>query len=155
MRATKQPTRVSEIMSSSPVTVEPGTTIRQLARILEENEISGVPVVDQDDRVVGVVSKSDLIRRLWEGSQEEAPGYLFELLSEEAGEDVELMPEPLVVVGDFMTEDVVTVSPSDAIPEVAHQMAEAGIHRVIVVDRDGCAVGVVTSLDILRVYPAR
>jgi CBS domain-containing protein len=149
----KRPVKVSEIMSSEPVTVEPGTTIRELARLLEEHEISGVPVVDQQERVVGVVSKSDLIRRLWEGSQEEAPGYLFELLADEAGEDVELMPEQLVVVGDFMTEDVVMVGPTAAIADVSRQMAAAGIHRVIVVDADQRAVGIVTSLDILRVYP--
>jgi CBS domain-containing protein len=144
---------VRDIMTPEPATAEEGTTIRQLARLFEENEISGAPVVGPDGRLVGVVSKSDLIRRCSEGTREVPPGYLFELLSDEAGEDTELVPEPLVVVGDFMTEEPITARPDEPLSKAAHRMAAERVHRLIVVDEDMVPIGIVTTLDILGAFP--
>jgi CBS domain-containing protein len=146
--------RLRDIMTHEPVCVEPSMRIRELARIFEENEISGAPVVDADGRVIGVVSKTDLIRRCTEGTGDVPPAYLFELLSDEAGEESEVMPEPLVVVEDFMTPDPITATPTELVADVARRMAEHRIHRIIVVDNEGIPVGIVTSLDILKVFPA-
>jgi CBS domain-containing protein len=145
--------RARDIMTPDPVTVEEDTTIRQLARVLEESEISGVPVVGADGRLVGVVSKSDLIRRCTEGTAEVPPGYLFELLSDEFGDDAEVVPEPLIVVGDFMTSDPITAKPDERIGELGRRMADAGVHRLIVVDGEQYPIGIVTSMDLLKVFP--
>src|SRR5262245_36002595 len=111
-------------MTVDPVCVTPATTIRELARVFEEHEISGAPVVDQHGRLVGVVSKTDLIRRCAEGTTEIPPAYLFEVLCEqnEGDEGSEVIPEPLVCVEDFMTEDPLTVEPGLAVGAVARLM---------------------------------
>lgn len=151
--ATRTDLHVGDIMTKEPVCAEPGMGIRQLARLFEENEISGAPVVGDDGKLIGVVSKTDLLRRCSEGTGQTPPGYLFELLSDEAGEDTELMPEAVIAVEDFMTIDPITARKSDLLGPVARRMAECKVHRVIVVDAANVPVGIVTSLDLLKVFP--
>jgi CBS domain-containing protein len=145
--------RAQDVMVPEPVCVEPSTTIRQLARVFEENEISGAPVVDQEGRVIGVVSKTDLIRRCSEGTADIPPAYLFEVVCEQDGDDDgDVIPEPLVCVDDFMTPDPVTVTPGAPLRRIARLMFEGRIHRVVVVDEEKFPVGIITSLDMLGAF---
>jgi CBS domain-containing protein len=127
-------------------------TMRQLARLFEENEISGAPVVNKEGRVIGVVSKTDLIRRCSEGTLDIPPTYLFEALSDANSDDEDIIPEQLVCVEDFMTHEPVTVSPTVSAGHVAHLMFERRIHRIIVVDDQNFPIGIITSLDLLGVF---
>jgi CBS domain-containing protein len=149
----KQPVLVGDLMTREPLHVEEDATLRDVARLFEDYEISGAPVVSASGTLVGVVSKSDLIRRCMEGLNDEAPGYLFELLSEDAGEDMEFTPENTVTVQDFMSTDLVTAVPDEPVATVARRLAEARVHRAIVVDPQNHPVGIVTSLDILGAFP--
>lgn len=151
MAIVKTEMKAKDVMTPEPVCVEPATTIRELARVFEENGVSGVPVVDQQGRVIGVVSKTDLIRRCAEGTDEIPPAYLFEVLSEqgEEGETSEVIPEPLICVEDFMTEDPLMVLPEVSALTVAKLMHEKRIHRVIVADDERFPVGIITTLDLL------
>jgi CBS domain-containing protein len=153
MPALRNELKARNVMVPEPVCVEPSTTMRQLARVFEENEISGAPVVDKEGRVIGVVSKTDLIRRCSEGTENAPPAYLFEVLRDQSGEDEEVIPEALICVEDFMTEDPVTVSPETAAGEVARLMFERRIHRVVVVDDGRFPIGIITSLDLLGAFP--
>jgi len=146
-----------DIMTAEPVCAEPSTTIRQLAHLFEENDISGCPVVDSQGKVVGVVSKTDLIRRCSEGAWGIPPAYLFEVVCVQGGEeehgDGPPISEPLVCVQDFMTESAVTVRPSAPVHEVAALMADKHIHRVVIVDEEDFPIGMITTLDVLRFFP--
>ncbi len=153
MSALKTVARARDVMTADPVCVDPSTTLRELARVLQEYDISGAPVLDPQGRVIGMVTKTDLIRRCSEGIGGVPPAYLFELMSEQAGEEAELGAEPRVCVEDFMTQDPVTARPETPIAEVARAMFEGRFHRVPVVDQDRCPVGIITSLDLLGVYP--
>jgi CBS domain-containing protein len=144
--------KAKDVMVSEPVCADPSMTIRQLARIFEENEISGAPVVDKEGRVIGVVSKTDLIRRCSEGTVDVPPAYLFEAICEQRGYDEEVIPEPLICVEDFMTQDPVTVTGNTPAGYVARLMFEKRIHRVVVVDHEKFPVGIITSLDLLGVF---
>jgi CBS domain-containing protein len=155
MAAVKADLKARDLMSSDPVCVEPSATIRELARVFEEHEISGVPVVDQEGKVIGVVTKTDLIRRCSEGTADIPPAYLFEVLADqgEPDEASEAIPEPLICVGDFMTEDPAMVSPDVPVKAVARLMVERRIHRVIVVDDENFPIGIITSMDMLGAFP--
>lgn len=156
MSTVKAELRARDIMTPDPACVQPSTTIRELAQVFEEHGISGAPVVDQAGTVVGVVSKSDLIRRCSEGSSEVPPAYLFEVLFDQGEEDDAdssgVIPEPLVCVEDFMTEDPLTVTGDISAARMAQLMFENRIHRLIVVDQDRVPIGIVTSLDLLGVF---
>jgi CBS domain-containing protein len=148
--------KAKDVMTADPVCVSPSTGIRELARVFEEHEISGAPVVNQEGRVIGVVSKTDLIRRCSEGTDDIPPAYLFEVLSDqgEGEETSEVMPEPLICVEDFMTEDPLMVAPDLSAGAVARLMFDRRIHRVIVADDEQFPVGMITSLDLLGLFPS-
>lgn len=150
MTATKADVTAKDVMTHEPVCVKTSTTIRQLARVLDENGISGAPVVDQQGRVIGVVSRTDLMRRCSEGTPDHPPGHLFEVIRESNVNDG-LAPEALLCVEDFMTRGPVTVPPDAPAVAVARRMFEGRIHRVIVIDQDKRPVGIITSLDLLGV----
>jgi CBS domain-containing protein len=155
MPSTTTMLKAQDVMTADPVSVTPSATIRELARIFEENEISGAPVVNQSGSLIGVVSKTDLIRRCTEGTVHLPPAYLFEVLAEQGDgdeESSEVIAEPLVCVEDFMTEDPVTVKPDAPVDQVARLMFEKRIHRVIVVDHAKFPVGIITSLDLLGAF---
>jgi CBS domain-containing protein len=153
MTALKTNLKARDIMVQEPVCVEPSTNIRQLARVFQENDISGAPVIDDQGRIIGIVSKSDLIRRCSEGSIDIPPAYLFEAMGEQTGEDEGISPEPMVCVEDFMTVDPVTVTQETPAGVIARLMFEGRFHRVVVVDDSRFPVGMITSLDLLGTYP--
>jgi CBS domain-containing protein len=109
--------------------VRPETTVDAVAALLLECSIGGAPVIDVEGRAIGMVSKTDLVRCLHEGRDPKST-------------TVEAIMMPMVFA---LFEDV----PLD---RAAALMAYEGIHRIPVVATDGVLVGVVTPLDIARVY---
>jgi len=154
MTTVMEKTAARDVMTRQPVCVESWMTIRELARIFGENDISGAPVIDGLGRVVGLVSKTDLIRQCLEGTGNVLPAYLFETLSATGAEDRELTPESSVRVEDFMTQEPVTVRPETSVHELAMLMFTKRIHRVIVTDEDARPVGIITSLDLIGAFQA-
>lgn len=155
MSLVKTELKARDVMTADPVCIGPSGTIRELARLFEKHEVSGLPVVDQAGKVIGVVSKTDLIRRCSEGTDDIPPAYLFEVLSEQGGDEEtsEVIPEPLVCVEDFMTEDPLMVGPHLSAAAVARMMFEKRVHRVIVVDDEKFPLGIITTMDLLGAFP--
>ena len=151
---TKAPQFVKDVMTADPICIGADTSARELARILEANGISGVPVVDTLHRIIGVASKTDLLRRCVEGPLGSRPGSFFESLAEGLDAGTDMDPEELGAVEEFMSTEPVTCSADQALGEVAHRMAEENVHRIVVVDQRRHVVGIVTSLDLLREFPA-
>jgi CBS domain-containing protein len=145
---------VRDVMTEKPVCVESGDSLRDLARMLDENEISGAPVVDDQDRLVGVVSRTDLLRRLLEGPIEARPGedWLDLLMADSVG-TFEIDVARLGTVDDVMSIDPVTATPEETVATVARRLAAARVHRAIVVDPSRHPIGIVTTLDLLKVFP--
>jgi CBS domain-containing protein len=146
-----------DVMIFEPVCVDRSDTIWQLARVFVEHEISGAPVVDQQGRLVGVVSRTDLVRRCLEGTADIPPAYLFEVIFEQGADDeaagADVIRERLICVEDCMTQDPVTASPETPVGTIASLMFDGRIHRVIVVDEERFPVGIITSLDLLALFP--
>ena len=130
-----------DIMTTEVITVTPATSLRQFARICAEDNISGAPVVRIDGALVGMVSKTDLVRRLLEDDPHFA-----------AREDsmLELNHRQ---VDEIMQPDVLTVGPDTPVKEIADSMARERVHRVVITGDDK-VLGIVTSLDVLGPYPA-
>src|SRR5690606_5851542 len=111
--------------------------------------IHGAPVVDEADRLLGVISVTDLIRAVDETQASGAfPAVYFRDLLEFSGPDWTSAPEDFqnrleqVTAGEVMQPDVITVGEDTTVPEIARLMRDNQIHRVIVV-RDGLVVGLV------------
>jgi CBS domain-containing protein len=125
--------RIADLMERSVLTVDPDLPLRELGEFLTSEEISGAPVVDDQRRLVGIVSQTDLVRSL----QQSSPDELADLF------------RPGLTVSDVMTREILTVDEHDDPKTVASQMLAARVHRAVVV-RDGEVQGIVTTLDLLR-----
>jgi len=141
--------RARRIMSTALLTVERGTPVRDVIRLLIDNRISGVPVVE-DGAVVGIISEGDLILR--ERAYRQRGGMAF--LAQQLFEDheklaVEYRKAHGLVAEDVMSQPVTTILPGMPVEEIAHLMAERQIKRVPVVE-GGKLVGIVSRGDVLR-----
>jgi CBS domain-containing protein len=141
-----------DIMTRDVITVSPDCTLPELCRLLSEDDISGAPVVDSQDHLIGIVSKTDVLRKLLSGRL--APGLpggtlqFLGLLDSMSGAAEDSDDEALGQVADFMTTEVETVSPGTPISKAARLMSSNRIHRLIVVEQ-GKVLGIITSLDLL------
>jgi len=144
---------VRDVMTVNPVYVTAITTPRQLAQVLVENDISGVPVVNGGNHVIGVVSKTDLLQWCVKGGLGFGASDLLRRLADGGGTRVQ--PEDLGIVADFMNSSPLTASPDEPLTEVAHRMARKRVHRLIVLNEDGSLLGIITSLDLLEAYPSK
>jgi predicted transcriptional regulator len=145
---------VQDIMTVEPACVRTGDALRTVAQLLDEYEISGAPVVDDQDRLVGVVSRTDLVHALLEGPQgaRKDEDWL-DLLTADSARAIDVDAARLGVVDDVMSVDPVVARCGERLRTVARRMASASVHRVIVVDDLRRPVGIVTTLDLLRVFP--
>ena len=145
---------VGELMVRDVVCVRPDTSIEELRSILLEKGISGVPVVDRDGRLVGVVSKTDLVREAQDtGDETEDKSARLHARSED-GYDVDLGPGfhaediPEGTVAEIMTPYALALPTRATILQAAAIMAYEGVHRLVVVD-DQDIVGILTATDVL------
>jgi predicted transcriptional regulator len=143
-----------DLMSPDIMTVADEMTTEELARYLVEREISGAPVVDSQGHLVGVVSMTDIGRRMAEPSDFEPSGrsgfYRGDAMDstlEERGQRYD--EEPAITVRDVMTPVVHQVPVTASVAEVARVMVEQHIHR-LVVTQGKQPVGIITSMDVLR-----
>ena len=143
--------KVREIMTTAVITVKPETTVRELADILAKNKISGVPVVDDKGRVLGMVSEADIILQ---DADLHFPYYIQFLESVIYLQSVHKFEERFrkqigSKVSEIMTEEVVSVTPEQTVREVATLMADRNVNRLPVTEK-GRLVGIVTRGDIVR-----
>lgn len=140
--------RAIDVMASSVVAVGPETSVRDLARLLCEKGISGVPVIDGDGRVVGMVSEGDLLHRAETGTRRRHSWWLDTFASnrELAREYVKSHGQ---TVADIMTTAVISVGEETPLNEVADILERHRIKRVPVL-RDGRAVGIVSRANLVR-----
>lgn len=140
-----------DIMTKKVITVKPHTKVEEIAKILSENNISGVPVVNEDNEVVGIVSEGDLIyqdKKLHMPSFIQILGGIIFLESMKAFEK-----ELKKIIGykaeDIMEKDVITVAEDTPVDEIATIMIEKRVNRVPVV-HNGKIAGIVARADIVR-----
>jgi CBS domain-containing protein len=139
--------QAKDVMTGEVVTIGPEADVRDLARLLLEHGISGVPVLDANRRLVGMASEGDLIRRV--AGAEAARSWWLRLFA--AYEDTRTwIKEHGGRVKDVMTREVVTVAPDTALAEVARKLERHRIKRVPVVDADGRVVGIVSRANLMH-----
>jgi CBS domain-containing protein len=138
--------KIKELMSQDVVAVTPEISLKEVARVLADRHISGVPVVSERGKVVGVVSEADIL--LKERGEEARHGLLEWLL--QAGIDREKIAAR--TAGEAMTSPAITIDPHSDVSEAARRMTEQGIKRLPVTDWAGTLVGIVTRADLVKAF---
>jgi len=141
--------RARDIMTRTVSTVRPDTRLAELANRLVAEHVSGMPVVNNDGRVVGVVTEGDLLRRCETGT-EEHHGVWFTLFRGPGRLADEYVRSHGRTVKDVMTPDVISVSEDTELSDVVALMTKQGIKRVPVLT-DGKLAGLVSRADLVRV----
>ncbi len=142
---------IKDIMTTKVITVSTTHSVEDCAKLMQEHNISGLPVIDEEKNVVGIVTEGDLIRR---ASRVKAPGYL-EILggliylgSPQKFVD-ELQRAMALEAGLLMKKNVVSIKPEDSVEKAATLMVEKKISRLPVINEDEELVGIVSRRDIM------
>lgn len=143
--------KAREIMSSEVITVKKDTTIEEIARILAGKNISGVPVVDGNNRIIGMVTQKDLLYKDVEprfpAVVEILGGIVF--LNGVKHYNEELKKLVATKAEDIMTKNVVVVNGDLPVEKVAGLMVEKDINRIPVVEK-GEIIGIISRADIVK-----
>jgi CBS domain-containing protein len=138
---------VSDVMTSRVHVASPLAPFKYLVRMIEENRVSAIPIVDQQGVPIGIVSESDLLlkerRRELESSEDLL--HLHKRREERAKADG-------TVASDVMTSPAITVASDTSLSQAARLMQERNIRRLVVVDERGRIAGIVSRSDLLQVF---
>ncbi|MBD2082586.1 CBS domain-containing protein [Leptolyngbya sp. FACHB-17] len=146
------PKTVAEAMTPNPITVHPETPINDVIKILAERHISGLPVLDANGQLVGIISETDL---MWRETDVTPPAYIMLLDSviylENPGRyEKELHKAIGQTVGEVMSSAPVTTTSDTLLSKAAKAMHDHKIHRLPVLDSSSKVVGILTRGDIIR-----
>jgi CBS domain-containing protein len=139
--------RVKDVMTEEVKTVAPDTPLKEVARVLTELGVSGLPVVDEG-KVVGVVSEADILVKE-RGSNPPRHGLVGLLFDEGVDHGWKLQAE---TAGEAMTSPAITIGALRPVTEAAGKMIDRKINRLPVVDDDGELLGIVTRADLVRAF---
>lgn len=143
--------KARDIMTKEVISVYPETEVAQAARLLLEHRINGLPVLDQEEHLIGIICQSDLIAQ-----QKKIPLPSFFILLDSVIQlpsikniEKELQKIAAITVKDAMTPNPVTVDPDTSLEDIATLMVKNNIHTLPVLDQ-GRLVGIIGKEDILR-----
>lgn len=140
--------RVEDVMTIEVWTVRPDTRLKEAAEILTNRRISGLPVVDGENHVIGVLSEGDILFKEIGGPGKES---FFDrwLALPLAGLNEKLTAR---TVGEAMTAPAVTIGAKRSLAEAANSMIDEDVNRLPVVDDERCLIGIVTRADLVRAF---
>ena len=140
--------RAMDIMTSEVITVEEDATVQAAAELMAEHGISALPVVDKDTRVIGIVSEGDLLHRA-ETATEQRRSWWLEMMTSTNQLAGEYIKSHSAKVTDVMTRDVISVTDTTPVADIAVLLETHRIKRVPVL-RDGRLAGIVSRANLVR-----
>ena len=136
---------VNDVMTAPVVAVKQGTSFKELAALLRKYRVSAFPVLDDDQKVIGIVSEADLLAKAALNADRGGP--ITAIVHHK-----ELEKADGVTAGDLMTSNVVTVKPDDTVEQAARLMYHLQVKRLPVVDAGRHLAGIVSRADLLTVF---
>jgi CBS domain-containing protein len=138
---------VSDVMTNRVHVASPLAPFKYLVRLMEENRVSAIPIVDQRGVPIGIVSESDLLLKERRGELESSADLLHP--QERSQERAKANG---IVASEVMTSPAITVAAGTSLGEAARIMQEKNVRRLVVVDERGAIVGIVSRSDLLHVF---
>jgi CBS domain-containing protein len=142
----------AEIMTTEVVTVAPDTPVAEVAAAMGRRGVSGVPVVDAENKVVGVISEKDFLTRM---GVQDAKNFMSLVANCLKTKSCVGLPMEAALAADIMNSPAVTVAPATPVRDIATLLTKNSINRVAVTDPDGRLLGLVSRADIVRATTGR
>lgn len=147
---------VADIMTANPITVSPKTSLQEAIQILAEKKISGLPVINDNEELVGVISETDLT---WQETGVDTPPYVMFLdsviyLQNPLKHNEEIHKALGQTVGEAMSDRPTTVKGSQLVREAARIMHDKKIRRLPVVNDESKLIGIITQGDVIKMMAA-
>lgn len=140
--------KAADVMVRNVLTVKPDTSVAEVARLLVEHDISALPVVDDQGRMVGIISEADLLRREEIGTEKQRPWWLEAMIPATTLAN-EFLKSHGKLVGELMSKHVISASEDTPLAEIATLLERNQIKRVPIT-KDGKVVGVVSRSNIIQ-----
>jgi CBS domain-containing protein len=137
-------TAVKDVMTTRVIWVKKDATFREMATALREYRVSAFPVIDDDRKVIGVVSEADMLTK---EALDDEPGVISGILHHR-----DQAKARGVTAGDLMTAAVIAVRPEDTVEHAAKLMYDRRVKRLPVTDANGRLVGIISRADVLSVF---
>lgn len=145
-----QTRQIASLMTTQVVSVSPGTSLSEAAHLLVTHRISGLPVVDESNKLLGIISEADFLRAL--GVPAHHPGHhLWQTLENMFHPTVQVR-EAEGTVDELMVRDVITLSDQASLHEALDLMKQHRIKRLVVCDEKQRVVGMLTRSNLVRVF---
>ncbi|MCF3119132.1 CBS domain-containing protein [Streptomyces arenae] len=144
--------KIGSVMTGDVVSARYGTPFKEVARLLADHRISGLPVLDLDDKVIGVVSETDLLVREAQAPGPYRPSRRFVLPGVTGAARRNRAKAAARTAGQLMSTPPVCVRADNSIVEGARRMAQEEVERLPVIDEEDRLVGIVTRRDLLQVF---
>lgn len=147
---------VADVMTHHPIVVRPETPLKDAIQTIAGRRISGLPVVDDGGKLVGIISETDL---MWQETGVTPPAYIMILdsviyLQNPATYERDLHKALGQTVGEVMSKNPITITPEKTLREAAQLMHDRSINRLPVLDNAGQVIGILTRGDIVRAMAA-
>ncbi|MFF7160190.1 CBS domain-containing protein [Streptomyces sp. NPDC008086] len=144
--------KVGSVMTMDVVRAGYATPFKEVARLLADHRISGLPVADEDDQVIGVISETDLMAHQAGAPDPYEPNRRFRLAALTPAARRRAAKATARTAGQLMSAPPVTVHADDTIVQAARTMAQRHVERLPVLDEEDRLVGIVTRRDLLQVF---
>ena len=142
-----QSVRAHHIMTTRVFSVNRKTPVKEVAELMAEKRVSGIPVLDDDEKVAGIISEKDFLSHMGSRDKTHFMAVVAECLK---GKGCVAMPIRLKKAEDIMTSPAFTVKEDTSVIEIANLFTEKNINRVPVINEEGRLAGIVSRADIVR-----
>lgn len=143
--------KIKDVMTTTVVVAREDTPFKEIVRLMHEHRVSGLPVLDAEDRLVGMVTEADLLDAETEPEDPRGRRFIEWFIHPARLAEIDARVDDLRAA-DIMTPSVVTIDPEMTVRRGAKTLLDAGVKRLPVVDRDGRVVGIVSRPDLLRPF---
>lgn len=141
---------ISSLMTTSVITISADCTLSEAAHLLITKKISGLPVVDENNCLIGIITEADFLRAL--GIPSHQPGHSVWQTLEHLFSHTDKVGDTEGTVAELMQKNVITVSPDNTLHEALASMKHNAIKRLVVCDENSHVVGMLTRSDIVRIF---
>jgi CBS domain-containing protein len=142
--------KIKEVMTKDITSISPQISAKEALDSLLKMEISGLPVIDEKNKLVGMFTEKDILRNVLPSYIEKVGRFVYEENPKLIGKKFQYLKD--LSVSKLMCKDVVTVDENTSLCEVARLMLTQKIRRIPVLDKEKKVVGIVAREDIVRAY---